>query len=553
MSYQVLYRTYRPSKFSEVVGQDYIVKTLVNAIKINKIAHAYLFAGPRGTGKTTIAKLFAKAINCENFNNESCDECDSCNAYLSSNHPDIIELDAASNNSVDDIREIVEQAPYAPMLGKYKVYIIDEVHMLSTSAFNALLKTLEEPPAHVVFILATTDPQKIIPTVLSRCQRYNFSKITTYEIKNRIKEILNIENIPFDEKAVEEIARLAEGGMRDALSILEQCLSYNEKELTIEDVENIFGLTSTSKEVELLTQIHSQEVGEVIKQVRTMYQRGMDCKRLAIDILEVIKEALIYSDRANESLLNKITSIEAQQILSKVSVNGLLLDSKVLQEVVSKERQSQNFLDYFELSLIQMSNNEKNVSTKSIKVEVKSEIKEIKKEIVQEPVVEEQETIKEEVKTEEPIKNDNGFLLSILLNANKDLKIADQIIYNKLDLYMYETDKRKFYQALSGTELFASNADAIIILGNESQAANINSPILNRELYEFLNTEFGIDKMVYAIDNNIKNQLIDLYKKTPPEERNKPVHVEKYKLESKLEETTEQKLSDLFGDNLRVE
>ena len=176
MSYQVLYRTYRPSKFCEVGGQDYIVKTLVNAIKNNKIAHAYLFAGPRGTGKTSVAKLFAKAINCESFKNEACDKCENCEAYLEGSHPDIIEMDAASNNGVDDIREIVEQVPYAPLMGKYKVYIIDEVHMLSTQAFNALLKTLEEPPAHVIFILATTDPQKVIPTVLSRCQRYNFSK-----------------------------------------------------------------------------------------------------------------------------------------------------------------------------------------------------------------------------------------------------------------------------------------------------------------------------------------------------------------------------------------
>ncbi|MBQ5444719.1 MAG: DNA polymerase III subunit gamma/tau, partial [Erysipelotrichaceae bacterium] len=244
MAYQVLYRTYRPAKFSEVVGQEYIIKTLVNAIRNKKIAHAYLFAGPRGTGKTTIAKLFAKAINCDHFQGESCDNCPNCRAYLEGNHPDIIELDAASNNGVENVREIIEQVPYAPLLGKYKVYIIDEVHMLSASAFNALLKTLEEPPAHVIFILATTDPQKVIPTVLSRCQRYNFSKISTYEIKKRTCEILKAENIPYEEKAVEEIARMAEGGMRDALSILEQCLAYSPDSLKLEDVEQIFGLTS---------------------------------------------------------------------------------------------------------------------------------------------------------------------------------------------------------------------------------------------------------------------------------------------------------------------
>ena len=193
MAYQVLYRTYRPARFDEVVGQEYIVKTLKNAIKLNKIAHAYLFAGPRGTGKTTIAKLFAKAINCTDFKEEACDKCDSCLSFIAGNHPDIIEMDAASNNGVDDIRRIVEEIPYAPILGKYKVYIIDEAHMLTANAFNALLKTLEEPPEHVVFILATTDPQKVIPTVLSRCQRYNFSKISTYDIKKKMVEILEKE------------------------------------------------------------------------------------------------------------------------------------------------------------------------------------------------------------------------------------------------------------------------------------------------------------------------------------------------------------------------
>ena len=552
MAYQVLYRTYRPAKFSEVVGQDYIVKTLTNAIRNNKIAHAYLFAGPRGTGKTSIAKLFAKAINCQDFKEEACDSCANCKAYLEGNHPDIIELDAASNNGVDDIRQIIEQVPYAPMLGKYKVYIIDEVHMLTTQAFNALLKTLEEPPAHVIFILATTDPQKVIPTVLSRCQRYNFSKINPYEIRKRTMDILQKEGIPYEEKAVEEIARMAEGGMRDALSLLEQCLSYNPDALNLEDVEHIFGLTSTPEEVDLYLRVHDQKVSDVIEKLRAMYIKGSDTKRLAVDLLEIVKDALVYSDQGKERLLNKLTAMEAQSILNRIDINSLFNDAKNLEDLITREKQNQNFLTYLELCLIKMaeyqSKPDKKVPVKQKEEKVET-MEEEKEEVKAEPVVEEVKEVPE-ITVVDP---DMDFLLAILLNANKDLKISDQIIYNKLDLYAYEPEKRKFYQLLIGTELFASNKDAIIVCGNRTQADNINTRSINEELYCFINKEFGIDKMVYAIDQVRKNELINMYKKTPVDRRNKPVYVEKYKIEEKREATPEEKLKDLFGDVLKVE
>ena len=544
MAYQVLYRTYRPAKFSEVVGQEYIVKTLVNAIRNNKIAHAYLFAGPRGTGKTTIAKLFAKAINCQNFDGESCDECNNCKAYLEGNHPDIIELDAASNNGVDDVREIIEQVPYAPLIGKYKVYIIDEVHMLTQQAFNALLKTLEEPPAHVIFILATTDPQKIIPTVLSRCQRYNFSKITLYEIQKRMIEVLDRENIPYDEKAVSEVARMAEGGMRDALSILEQCLAYNPEKLSLEDVEHIFGLTSTEEEVDLYLKIHQNKVSEVIEKLRNMYAQGMDTKRLAVDMLEIVKDTLIYSDKAKEKLLNRITAAEAQEIINNISMDTLLKDADNLEKLISREKMNQSFLVYMELCLIKMA--ETSNTTRPITKE--KEHKETKAESPVESVDDKEETVQSYI-----VEPETEFLLSILLDANKDLKIADQIIYNKLDLYRYEPEKRKFYQLLIGTELFASNKDAIIICGNKSQSDNINTKATNEELYKFINNEFGIDKMVYGIDNDKKRELIEQYKRTPAEMRNRPVYVEKYHFEETREKKPEDKLKDLFGDVVKVE
>ena len=548
MAYQVLYRTYRPARFCEVVGQDYIVKTLLNAIRSNKIAHAYLFAGPRGTGKTSVAKLFAKAINCEHFNNESCDSCPNCRAYLEGSHPDIIELDAASNNGVDDIREIIERVPYAPLLGKYKVYIIDEVHMLTPQAFNALLKTLEEPPAHVIFIFATTDPQKILPTVLSRCQRYNFSKISTFEIRKKIAEILKAEGIPYEEEAVKEIARMAEGGMRDALSLLEQCLAYEPKELKLEDVEHIFGLTATEEEVDLFRKIHQNETSEVIRKLREMYVHGMDTKRLAVDLLEIVKDALIYSDQAREDLLNRLSVTEAQDILNEVSVQDLLVDADDLAEVLGKEKQNQNFLVYLELCFLKMA------SRHAEPIRTVTEKKETAKEPVnKEENIPEQEEVPEEIPADPLIETDSDFLLAILLDANKDLKINDQIIYNKLDLYRYEAEKRKFYQLLIGTELFASNKDAIIVCGNRSQTENINTRSVNEELYRFLNEEFGIDKMVYAIDPVRKNELIERYKKTPKDQRNKPVYVEKYKINKTKEAAPEERLYDLFGDQVKVE
>lgn len=552
MAYQVLYRTYRPSKFSEVVGQEFVIKTLVNAIKNNKIAHAYLFAGPRGTGKTTIAKLFAKAINCEHFLDEACDECENCKAYLEGNHPDIIELDAASNNGVDDVREIIDQVPYAPLIGKYKVYIIDEVHMLSTQAFNALLKTLEEPPAHVIFIFATTDPQKVIPTVLSRCQRYNFSKLSLFEIKKRTSEVLNMEKIPYDEKAVDEIARMAEGGMRDALSILEQCLAYNPDELRISDIEKIFGLTSTKDEVEMFLKIHQNQISEVISDLRSMYSKGVDTKRLALDLLEICKDSLIYSDQGKETLLSKISPVEAQEIINTVSVQKLLKDAKNLEEVISREKQNENFLVYLELCLVKMASGNTDVvlpvESHVSKQKETVEIKEKKKEKVEKAVEE-----KQEIQESFVVEPETDFLLSILLDANKDLKINDQIIYNKLDLFRYEPEKRKFYQLLIGTELFASNKDAIIVCGNKTQANNINTKSFNEELYQFINEEFGIDKMVYGIDNDKKNELISLYKNTPASKRNKPVYVEKYKIEKQKELSEEEKLINIFGEGVRVE
>lgn len=614
MSYQVLYRTYRPSRFDEVVGQEYIVKILKNTIKNKRIAHAYLFAGPRGTGKTTIAKLFAKAINCEDFNEEACDNCSSCLAFKENNHPDIIELDAASNNSVDDIREIIEQVPYSPIVGKYKVYIIDEVHMLSSSAFNALLKTLEEPPAHVVFILATTDPQKIIPTVLSRCQRYNFSKISNLNMEKKMVEILNKEHLQYEDKALDEVAMLAEGGMRDALSILEQILSYNNDGIFLEDVQRIFGLSTKEEKVELLIKIHNDLTGS-INLLRQMYDSGIDPKRLCVDLLEIIKESLIYSDDQNETLLNKLSKFDCMNILDVVSVTDLLSDITYLEEALNKARSNQSFLTYLELAEVKMGGNSSKHTIKTkpaitqtvtktvveepkVEAVVAEEVKEKPQVVVEEPVVEQtitedianglesggsnlrlesdapietneapiitpepiMETLvqdftggtsveeEHEVLNEQPI--DIEYLAALLLTANKNEKVSDSIIYNRLEMYKLDPDKRKFYELLRNTDLFASGKDVIIVTGPKLYIDNINATENRNELYRFFMEEFGLDKVIYGVEDNKRGELISIYKNLMANKDSKSPIVQKPVIEKEM--TNEDKAKQLF-DNVRVE
>ena len=240
MSYLALYRKYRPADFNSVYGQEEVVTVIKNAIFSNKISHAYLFCGPRGTGKTTIAKIIARMINCHNLSDIGvpCGECQSCLNF--NNSSDVVEIDAASNNGVDEIRELRDKVNLVPTYGKYKIYIIDEVHMLTTQAFNALLKTLEEPPAHVIFILATTEPHKIPLTIASRCQKFRFSKINDSLIADRLKEIAGYENIEIDNDALFEIARLADGGMRDAINILDQLVAYSNSKITLDEEDNVY-------------------------------------------------------------------------------------------------------------------------------------------------------------------------------------------------------------------------------------------------------------------------------------------------------------------------
>ena len=295
MSYTALYRKFRPTTFEEVRGQDHIVTTLKNQIQAGRIGHAYLFCGTRGTGKTTIAKILARAVNCENPKDGSpCNECAACRAILDGVSTNVIEIDAASNNGVDNIREIREEVSYRPTQGRYKVYIIDEVHMLSTGAFNALLKTLEEPPEYVIFILATTEVNKIPVTILSRCQRYDFRRITIDTIAGRLQELMEREGVEAEEKAVRYVARAADGSMRDALSLLDQCIAfYLGQKLTYDKVLDVLGTVDTEVFSRLLRRALDRDAAGCIRILEEMVVRGREMGQFVNDFTWYLRNLLL--------------------------------------------------------------------------------------------------------------------------------------------------------------------------------------------------------------------------------------------------------------------
>ncbi|MGP6192730.1 DNA polymerase III subunit gamma/tau [Priestia megaterium] len=337
MAYQALYRVYRPQSFNDVVGQQHIIKTLQNALVQEKFSHAYLFSGPRGTGKTTAAKILAKAVNCEKAPiAEPCNECATCRGITDGSISDVIEIDAASNNGVDEIRDIRDKVKYAPSAVRYKVYIIDEVHMLSIGAFNALLKTLEEPPAHVIFILATTEPHKIPLTIISRCQRFDFKRISPEDIVYRMKEVLGSEELEVSEDALYEIAKASEGGMRDALSLLDQAISYSTEKVSLEDVLSITGAVSQAFIVKIVQAIFNENIVEALDSVESLIKNGKDPARFVENLIFYYRDVLLYqASEENAYLLEKAAVNEEFKELSSK------MDSAFIYKVIAELNQTQ--------------------------------------------------------------------------------------------------------------------------------------------------------------------------------------------------------------------
>ena len=588
MSYKALYRTYRPQTFEDVAGQSHVTITLKNAIKENRIAHAYLFAGPRGTGKTTIAKILAKAINCTG-DQPPCNECPNCKAITQGDHPDVIEIDAASNNGVNEVRDLIDKVKYAPINAKYKVYIIDEVHMMTPEAFNALLKTLEEPPAHIVFILATTEPHKILPTIISRCQRFDFKRVDEKDIINRLEYVLKEEKVDYEEDALEIISKLADGGMRDALSILEQCLAYD-RHLTVENINKVYGLLSNDEKIRLIKLLLTKDMKNVLKTLDHMMSLSIDLKRLTQDLIDVLKDVIILKNTEDLSLLFVLHKNDIQKIVPYMLVEEAFQMIDIFMDASSHYGQAVDSSTYFELALLKICNQIENehkevvveeptiiedVSHETL-VEEKTEVVEKQKEEVK-PIIEHQEakeTHEEEIKEEkqeevseekEPqpeklpsqIEVDFNDILNILVQAKRTVLNDIQDKWPVIRRYCYNLNTAKYANMLCDAKPVAAGEKGFILtLKYQPEVNNVNYTENYYPLKSFLKEVLGSDYDFIAVMEDewphMRQKFIQLNKekKLPQPQPIVLHHIDEYH-EPVVELTEAQQYAiDMFGDDI---
>ena len=542
MAYQALYRKYRPTNFDEVVGQTHIIQTLKNAIVQNRIAHAYLFCGPRGTGKTSIAKIFAKTLNCTNSQDAPCGVCENCKMAANGSHPDIIEIDAASNNGVDEVRNLIDKVKYAPMQGKYKIYIIDEVHMMTSGAFNALLKTIEEPPAHVIFIFATTEPNKVLPTIISRCQRFDFNKVSMHDIKYRLSVVCKNEGIEIDENGLTLIAQLADGGMRDALSILDQCVAYCSSHIDVDDIRKIYGVVTSEDIGKLFYSVYKKDVDSFVKDIQKYSDMGMDIKRLTADFIHMLKDSLILDYSENSTLVSDMNKDMIRKYFKLAPINFRITCMEELMDTYNKYTYASNALDYLEASLLKISSysyeskihiidpdyndfkeieEEENYETSYDDTSDNSDI--IEKNIQKDDnngVLEKfeisdvsRETLKQSENTNNKIILNDEFVIQLLVGATKMERSIDTNKFNNIGQFISSLEFGKYAATLRNSSIMASGSNYIVVcVSNEIFAKQINEFELNYGYEDFMEVLLGKAKKVFALDKTQQSRVKDEFK-----------------------------------------
>ena len=491
MSYVALYRQYRPKTFSEVAGQKVIVQTLQNALLRNQVGHAYLFSGPRGTGKTSIAKIFGKAVNCLNMPAlDVCDECDVCKGLNDGYIADIIEIDAASHSRVEDMRELISNANFSPSVTRYKVYILDEVHMLSTSAFNALLKTLEEPPKHVIFILATTEVHKIPPTILSRCQRFDFRNIEVKDIVGKLNEIIESEKIDIDEEAILTIAENAEGALRDALSLLDQTISFTDDHITADDVHKVAGSVSGVVLGEMIKAIHNKDTNKVMTILEDLLDEGKEITKIVVDLIMALRDVL----------RTKVTTIGGRykDIAEIVDTNKIYFYLDLLNSLQQDIKFTNQKRVYVELALIKMMNHEL-----LTKINHEAEIQELKRQILD---IEEKLSSGEFKKAKDNVKRiplvTTADIENIMNNGNNTKRtfIASQWLVNLTEV---PSGHEKTGEVLLKAEVVAGSDSEIVLVVPDLETATI--------LYQD-NVKKQALRLIKRIDKAIKNYHVIMTK-----------------------------------------
>ena len=542
MAYQALYRKYRPTNFDEVVGQTHIIQTLKNAIVQNRIAHAYLFCGPRGTGKTSIAKIFAKTLNCTNSQDAPCGVCENCKMAANGSHPDIIEIDAASNNGVDEVRNLIDKVKYAPMQGKYKIYIIDEVHMMTSGAFNALLKTIEEPPAHVIFIFATTEPNKVLPTIISRCQRFDFNKVSMHDIKYRSSVVCKNEGIEIDENGLTLIAQLADGGMRDALSILDQCVAYCSSHIDVNDIRKIYGVVTSEDIGKLFYSVYKKDVDSFVKDIQKYSDMGMDIKRLTADFIHMLKDSLILDYSENSTLVSDMNKDMIRKYFKLAPINFRIKCMEELMDTYNKYTYASNALDYLEASLLKISSYSYESKTHIIDSD-HNDFQEVEKEenyetsyddtsddsdIIEKSTQKDdnngvlekseisdvsRETLKQSENTNNKIILNDEFIIQLLVGATKMERSIDTNKFNNIGQFISSLEFGKYAATLRNSSIMASGSNYIVVcVSSEIFAKQINEFELNYGYEDFMEVLLGKAKKVFALDKTQQSRVLDEFK-----------------------------------------